>query len=112
MSETKRKLTRDDLSFTMTDFNVHSACRVTRKGGTAAIISKATNYSYREDLSFDDNVCIELLLPKTKNIIITGIYRNPEQHMDDFLRKLRNIYDRAIFEHKECIFVGDWNAHL
>jgi exonuclease III len=75
----------------------------TRKGGLATFIKTGVNYKIN-----DDEINIECILVQIryKNTIYTiaNIYNSPEIDMDI------DAY-RCLFQYKNCIITGDFNAH-
>ena len=78
----------------------------------------------REDLAFNprtdlqnknlEDIYLEILLPKTKPIIVGSCYRAPENdkdHFDIFLGCMENTLDK-INPGSETIFLGDFNINL
>ena len=68
----------------------------------------------RPDLSVDgtENLVIEILNEKVKNIVVGIIYRPPNSSIDKFLDKFDECIDIVSQENKEIYLMGDFNINL
>ena len=92
----------------LSGYNLIRRDRDRHGGGVAMFIRNDITFSERSDLYSEhlELCCIELLLPKTKPIIVCCCYRPPNQsdfleYFEDVLLKLRSDV--------EWFFVGDFN---
>ena len=81
-------------------------------GGVACFIHKSIGFEERSDFSDDfENIFIDILLPKTKPILLGVAYRPPSDMQ--FVEKLSNsISNSNSFDAQEVILLGDFNVNL
>ena len=81
-------------------------------GGVACYIRKDLSFNVREDFSPDfENIFFDLLLPKSKPILIGILYRPPDSN--GFLKKLNvAITKTENFDNQEVFILGDLNIDL
>ena len=81
-------------------------------GGVACYIRKDLAFNPREDFSPDiENVFLDILLPKSKPILVGILYRPPTA--SGFLDKLTLAISRAVdFDSQEVYILGDLNINL
>ena len=83
-----------------------------RQGGGVAIYHRSIlNVIDRDDLVPEDveAVCLEIIKPKSKPVLITSAYRPPNSQIE-FLDKIEVLFQNLDNEHKELIIVGDLNC--
>ena len=81
-------------------------------GGVACYIRKDLSFNVRENFSIDlENIFFDLLLPKSKPILIGIIYRPPDS--SGFLEKLNAAISKTEnFDSQEVFILGDLNIDL
>ena len=55
---------------------------------------------------------MEINRPKEKNIVVGGVYRPPNQNLQDFMNSLDSLLASISKENKICYVLGDWNLDL
>jgi exonuclease III len=82
-------------------------------GGVAVYYRSILNVINREDLIPDniEAICLEVIKPKSKPILITSVYRPPSSRIEYF-EKIEILFQNLDSEHKELIIVGDFNCDL
>ena len=81
-------------------------------GGVACYIKNDITFTERENFSTDlENIFFDILLPKSKPILVGIIYRPPDQQM--FLAKLTSaFFNTSKFDSQEVYILGDININL
>ena len=81
-------------------------------GGVACFIHKSLAFEVRSDFPKDfENIFIDILLPKTKPILLGVIYRPPSDMQ--FVENLNNCLSNSnSFNSQEVILLGDFNVNL
>ena len=81
-------------------------------GGVACFIHKSIAFEVRSDFSDDfENIFIDILLPKTKPILLGVAYRPPSDMQ--FVENLANSISKSnSFDAQEVILLGDFNVNL
>ena len=102
------------LSTYMDPFHTNSK---TSKGGVAIFLKDNYNAIEREDLKSDnpeyEAVWIEIKTKKSKNIILSCIYRHPHiTNIDDFNTYMTTCLEKLNKENKETYISGDFNIDL
>ena len=107
-SETWLDSTVNDGEADIPDFNVVRRDRNRNGGGVALYVRNSIAFNLRPDLAVDglEAVWIELLLPRTKGILICSIYRPPNDN--GFLEKLESSLSK-INPGSEIHILGDLN---
>jgi hypothetical protein len=79
-------------------------------GGVCIYIKNNASYNPREDLQSPDieNVWIEIVLPKTRPIIVGAVYRPPKQCYNKFLSEFEQILTKLSYDTEKYI-LGDFN---
>ncbi len=93
-------------------------CNIIRKdrnrhgGGVACYIRNDICYNHRDNFSNEiENIFLDILLPKTKPILIGILYRPPTQ--SGFLEELStSINNTENFDNQEVYILGDLNINL
>ena len=85
-------------------------------GGVGVYIKDNVPYIRRNDIEAENLECIwlEILLPKTKGLLIGIFYRPPygsKYLRNDFDDELDNLLQSVITEAKECMIMGDFNCN-
>ena len=93
--------------------------RQNKKGGGICIFSRNDlKFKLRNDLVFEDdtddteNLFIEIINGKFKNIIIGTIYRPPNNRFNKFENDLKTILTKLDKCNKPCYIMGDFNIDL
>ena len=89
-------------------------------GGTGPYIRESLKFSIREDLSklvyksrLLKSTFIELITPKSHNIVVGCIYKHPPLKKSDFIDTyLSTVLDKISKEKKQVILLGDFNINL
>ena len=112
LSESKIDNSVSDNEISISGYNVLRNDRNKRGGGVICYIRVDINYNRRENFSKDtENIFIDILLPKTKPILIGIIYRPPDQN--GFIRSLSEAISNAEnFDNQEVYILGDININL
>ena len=107
-SETWLDSTVNDGEVEITGFNVVRRDRNRNGGGVALYIRDSIAFNLRPDLAVDglEAVWIELLLPRTKGILVCSIYRPPADN--GFLEKLESSLSK-VDPGSEIHILGDFN---
>ena len=85
-----------------------------RGGGVALYIHNHLKIKVRSDLHTEgaEDLFIEILNDKTKNIIVCIMYRPPNHNIDIFLDNFDRCLDVVSRENKEVYIMGDFNINL
>ena len=98
----------------MHGFKIFRNDRVNRIGGGIAVyLRDSLSVIRRFDLeSYFPGECnlLEIMLPKTKSILLGTFYRPPSQA--DFMDHFVEVLDAMCSENKELIITGDFNCNL
>ena len=90
------------------EINILRSYRNSHGGGVLCYIKNTICYNRREHFSTE---IVDILLPKTKPILIGNVYRPPDQ--SGFLDKLSNvILNTPNFDSQEVYILGDLNINL
>ena len=84
-------------------------------GGIGLGIKDNIEYVIRDDLNMFNDICESCFveIPKPgKNLIIGVFYRPPEKSVYQFNHILRETIEKINVEHKDCIFMGDYNIDI
>ena len=89
-------------------YSIERKDRNRQGGGVCIYVRDNLSYNIRNDIDHEniEGIWIDLLLPKTRPILIGSIYRPPNQK--DFLEKFKNISKQMDFTQETFIF-GDIN---
>ena len=81
-------------------------------GGVACYVRNDISFNVRRDFSDEiGNIVFDMLLPKTKPILVGFLYRPPDQ--SKFLDKLSTTISRSnTFDNQEVYILGDLNINL
>ena len=112
ISESKIDETVLDGEICIEGYKLERSDRNRQGGGVVCYISKEISYNVREKFSSNiENIFLDILLPKTKPILIGILYRPPKQ--TGFLHKLTSaINNTNDFEEQEVYMLGDININL
>ena len=112
ISESKIDETVLDGEIDIEGFKLERSDRNRQGGGVVCYISKEITYNVRDKFSSNiENIFLDILLPKTKPILIGILYRPPKQ--SGFLHKLTTaISNTNNFEQQEVYILGDININL
>ena len=112
LSESKIDNSVPDNEINIPGYKVLRADRNKHGGGVLCYIRDDITYNRRENFSKDtENIFVDILLPKTKPILIGIIYRPPDQV--GFIRFLSDAISNAQnFENQEVYILGDININL
>ena len=105
-----------NLNFTLPNYNiVHQKRSSKRKGGGVCIfIHDSINFKIRNDLSWNtndlENLSVEIMQEKSKNFILSVMYRPPVGDMNQFLEHLKNVFDNCF--NKPLYLLSDFNVNL
>ncbi len=101
----------------MEGYNLFTVNRVNKKGGVAALyVDTALRCNLIKSMSVTienllECVTIEIDIERSKNIIISCVYRSPGICTDTFMNKLFGMFDKGN-ENKVQIICGDFNIDL
>ena len=112
ISESKLDETVLNGEIQISGYNLVRSDRNRHGGGVLCYIRNDLCFNQRENFSTEfENIFIDILLPKTKPILIGILYRPPDQ--SGFLDKLSNaINDTTNFDNQEVYILGDLNLNL
>ncbi|XP_029921602.1 uncharacterized protein LOC115369174 [Myripristis murdjan] len=97
----------------LTGYYIFRRDRNRHGGGVCLFIRSDITFNPRHDLQVDglEAAWVELILPKTKPIIVGVCYRPPKQ--TDFYELLESVCCKSnVCLEKECIIMGDFNTDL
>ena len=99
------RVIRSDRNLIRSDRNRHG-------GGVACYVRNDISFNIRSDFSDEiENIVFDMLLPKTKPILVGFLYRPPDQ--SKFLDKLSTAISRSnTFDNQEVYILGDLNINL
>ena len=84
-------------------------------GGIYIFIHELIDFKERKDLSISKNdseiLSIEIT-NKTKNIILSSVYRPPDSSLKEFKNSLKPIFDNIRRNNKDLYLVGDFNINV
>ena len=111
-SETKLDKSISDREIAIENYSCVRKDRNRNGGGVACFIHKSIAFEVRSDFSDEfENVFIDILLPKTKPILLGVAYRPPSDMQ--FVENLANgISNSNSFDAQEVILLGDFNVNL
>ena len=101
--------------FQLQNYNFIRADRVHGKGGGVGMyINKQLRFKTRPDIHIEgaEDIFIEVINNKEKNIIIGTIYRPPHNDMDNFSGSLDATLHTVLQENKIVYLMGDYNIDL
>lgn len=84
-------------------------------GGVALFVDKGIIYKAVDNMSvfIDDKmecITIELCLEKTKNVLVSCVYRKPGSNIKIFIEKMEKMFNKV--KHKISYICGDFNIDL
>ena len=99
------------------EYNIEHTPTEASKGGTLLYISDKYEYKLRKDLEIYiskeiESTFIEILKPKSQNIIVGCIYRHHTISQKDFNDIMESLLTKISKENKICYLVGDFNMDL
>ena len=109
ISETKLDETVQDEEISVQGYNLIRKDRCRNGGGVACYIRNDIHFNIREELTDEmESIFFDILLPKSKPILIGVIYRPPNQlnFLNNFSHKLNSIFNIKI---QEMYILGDIN---
>ena len=116
MTETWAK-PETEFDFDLEGYDVYHLDRKDKKGGGVAIfINNVFNHRIINELSMTydglmECLTIELCLKKSKNIIVSSIYRTPGSSIDMFIERFSDTFSTCSND-KELYICGDFNIDL
>ena len=97
----------------LTGTTLKSGCGLYIRSGLAYIQRKDLDMQFYDDLNEFQMKFIEIVMPKSTNIILSVTYRHPKKTSNQtFIEKLKEILDKISNEHKIVISLGDFNYNL
>ena len=95
--------------------NLHQQNSQAGRGGVYIFIHESIDFKERKDLSISKNdseiLSIEIT-NKTKNIILSSVYRPPDSSLKEFKNSLKPIFDNIRRNNKDLYLVGDFNSSV
>ncbi len=79
--------------------------RLSGAGGVACYISKSLTYSRISDLGIEENIRVQVNLPKRKPLVTGAVYRSPSSKMD-YLDRMEISISTALAQSKETLVLG------
>ena len=116
ISETWLNEYNKDLYFILDYNNIHITRNHKRGGGTSIFVKKSFKYITIDTLSTTlpnkfDIVTIKLIIPNSKDIIISGIYKCPEFDIINFLDEIYNLFN-TLSTDNTIFLCGDFNIDI
>ena len=85
------------------------------RGGVCIFIHESIKFKEKKDLTISKNdseiLSIEIT-NKTKNIILSSVYRPPDSSLKEFKNSLKPIFDNIRRNNKDLYLVGDFNINV
>ena len=112
VTESKLDATVLDGEVNIDGYEVIRSDRNRHGGGVACYVRNDISFNVRRDFSDEiENIVFDILLPKTKPILVGFLYRPPDQ--SKFLDKLSTAISRSnTFDNQEVYILGDLNINL
>ena len=112
VTESKLDATVLDGEVNIDGYEVIRSDRNRHGGGVACYVRNDISFNIRSDFSDEiENIVFDMLLPKTKPILVGFLYRPPDQ--SKFLDKLSTAISRSnTFDNQEVYILGDLNINL
>ena len=112
VTESKLDATVLDGEVNIDGYEVIRSDRNRHGGGVACYVRNDISFNVRSDFSDEiENIVFDMLLPKTKPILVGILYRPPD--LSKFLDKLSTAISRSnTFDNQEAYILGDWNINL
>ena len=112
VTESKLDATVLDGEVNIDGYEVIRSDRNRHRGGVACYVRNDISFNVRSDFSGEiENIVFDMLLPKTKPILVGILYRPPDQ--SKFLNKLSTAISRSnTFDNQEVYILGDLNINL
>ena len=111
INETRLDNTVDDPEMSIPGYDLFRKDRSSNGGGVALYIRKIFNTINKTHIANVDleAVCVEILKPKAKPILIATVYRPPNSG-SDYMSNLECFLHELDNDNKEIIFTGDLNC--
>ena len=112
LTETKLDETILNEEIEINGYTLDRCDRNRKGGGVACYIRNDISFNIRENFSNEiENIFLDILLPKTKPILIGIVYRPPDQYdfLEHFSEAINNTYN---FVNQEVYILGDFNINL
>ena len=112
VTESKLDATILDGEVNIDGYEVIRSDRNRHGGGVACYVRNDISFNVRSDFSDEiENIVFNILLPKTKPILVGILYRPPDQ--SKFLDKLSTAISKSnTFDNQEAYILGDLNIYL
>ena len=97
----------------LTDYDIIRKDRSRNGGGVCICLRSSINYKIRNDLvpSELEAVCIEIIKPHSKPVLVTTVYRPPSA-LSEFFDHFEKLIKTIDNENKEMYILGDLNCDL
>ena len=116
LSETWLNKTTEENYKDFGNYRGYFKSRTSRGGGVGIFVHKSYDVKERKDLTFHNGNCetltVEIIMEKTKNILITTIYKAPNVNIEEFNHDLDVFLSKVTRENKISYFAGDYNIDL
>ena len=117
---TETWLSHDDSNiYNFFDYIHIPSIRNGKGGGTSIFIKNNINFTTRDDIKAElwmdrtfEVTAIEIEREKYKNLLISCIYRSPDSPINNFIKQLDILMDKALKEKKMLLVAGDFNVDL
>ena len=112
LTETKIDNSVNDEEIKITGYNLERSDRDRRGGGVACYIRSDLSYNVRNTFSEEiENIFVDIMLPKTKPILMGVVYRPPDksEFFELFSEAISNSKD---FDNQEVYILGDFNVNV
>lgn len=113
INETRLDQSISDVEISIQGYNLYRKDRCRSGGGVAIYTRDVLNVKEMSQFVPEhiEAVCLEIVKPKTKPILVTSIYRPPNSKVD-FMDQLENYFHVLDEQNKELIITGDLNCDL
>ena len=87
-----------------------------RGGGISMYIHDSLNFKYRRELDVNtknvDSLSIDLISKKSKNTVLSTIYKPPDSKFNAFNTFLKDVYSISLKSYKLFYATGDFNLNV
>ena len=103
--------------FSIDGYNMAVNNRRNRRGGGVALyVSTSLNYKVISELSYMTDaveaLCVEIIVPTRRNIVIAVVYRPPNSCHNDFITSLQTIISSNYLQDRSSFIMGDFNINI
>ncbi len=92
-------------------YKLYRKDRLSGDEGVACYVSKSLPYNRISDLEIEENIWVQVNLPKTKPLVIRAVYRSPSSKVD-YIDRMETSIATALAQGKETLVLVDMNIDL